>query len=148
MRRRSSPAASASRLARSKSSGRSETAAATPRAVAPICSAWDLRSVVSMNAMNCAASHGNASSTSATSSRRKRKPWKKPKRIAPSEVGVDGERAEAVRLALALELARLLHQRRGDREVLAGPRDAASGAHDCIAALERPTERAVRALQH
>jgi hypothetical protein len=63
----------------------------------------EARSDVSMRAMNCAASQGRASSDSATSSRRVRIPRRG---TAASEPQVGGERAEGLRLALRVELAR------------------------------------------
>ena len=74
MRRRSSASRSAGSSLARKSCGRSESAAAMARVVAPMACSCESRRNDSMLEMNFAASHGSASSTSATVASRKRMP--------------------------------------------------------------------------
>src|SRR5258708_18857701 len=124
MRRRSSPSGSLAAPTLANSAGRSESAAATARAVAPIACSWESRRNASMREMNCAASTGIARSTSAVITSRKRMPWMKLARMEALEGDVDGDRTEALRGGLGVEFLRVLHQVEGERAPTRQPRDA------------------------
>src|SRR5450631_696828 len=140
MRRRSSPSGSLSAPTPVKSVGRSESAAATARAVAPIACSCEARRNDSMREMNCAASQGIARSTNAAITSLKRMPWMKLARMAALEGDVDRKRTEAMRRGLRVELLGVLHQVQGERAPTRQPRDAHREAIGPAPVLEVGTE--------